>query len=85
MGVVESTSQSHASQAAGYGERMNPWLTADEAAELLGVGRPHIYKLIQRGQLLSRRFGRSLRISALSVGRRLATNPGPGQPRKDNR
>ena len=41
------------------------------------------YTLLRRKQLTARRFGRSLEISRASVERRQATNPGPGQPRKE--
>lgn len=58
------------------------WLTADATAELLSVCRDHVYTMIRRKQLTVRRMGRAVEISAASVEKRKATNPGPGQPRR---
>jgi len=40
----------------------SPWMTADEAAEYLGLSsRKAVYERVLRGQLPAHRFGRNLR------------------------
>ena len=40
----------------------SPWMTADEAAEYLGLpSRKAVYERVRRGQLPAHRFGRNLR------------------------
>jgi excisionase family DNA binding protein len=42
------------------------WLSTGQAAELLGIP-PHLYRLIDEGQLAAYRFGRVIRVKAGDV------------------
>ena len=44
-------------------------LTIGEAAEMLGVGRSQVYRLISDGQLTSVKIGRSRRVSVAAIRR----------------
>ena len=44
-----------------------PWLTLDQAGELLGCSRDAVRMRIKRGRLESRRHGRRIYVSAASV------------------
>lgn len=47
-------------------------LTVEEAGELLGVSRPHAYKLVKLGQLPVIRLGRRLVVPKASLSRMLS-------------
>ena len=68
---------------AGPGSANEDEMTADEAADILGVSRARVYAMARDGILESRKVGSSVMIRADSVRRRFE-NPGkPGRPKDD--
>lgn len=57
-------------------------MTADHAADILGVSRPRVYAMARDGILESRKVGNSLMISAESVRARYSSPREAGRPRK---
>lgn len=56
-----------------------PWLRPREVADLLGVGRATVHRLVQRGELAAHRVGLSIRITPVDLAafRRRAGRAGP--------
>ncbi len=44
------------------------WLTVEELARYLRIGRSCAYELVRSGEIPSRRFGRLIRINRASLG-----------------
>lgn len=57
-------------------------MTADEAADILGVSRARVYAMARDGVLESRKIGNALMISTESVKRRFNSPRGAGRPPK---
>jgi excisionase family DNA binding protein len=47
-------------------------MTVEEAGELLGISRPHAYKLVREGQIPVLRLGRRLVVPRIQLERMLA-------------
>lgn len=59
-----------------------PSVSASEAADILGVSRPRITKMLETGQLQGWKDGRNVRVSVESIELRKATTATAGRPRK---
>jgi len=57
------------------------WLTVDEFASYVKVGRVMAYGLVRRGELPVRRFGRLVRIHRDGLRREVPKASPPGRPR----
>jgi len=64
-------------------DKMWPWLTTGEAAEILGVTPARVRSLVLSGTLRSIKSGRDLNVSRADVAARKKSSPQPGRPRKE--
>lgn len=62
-------------------EPENPYMTVQEAADLLDVSTSRIYSLIRSGLLVSKKVGTSRMVLTESVKDRLETPPHAGRPK----
>ena len=61
-------------------EEVGGYVTLTEAASMLGVSKGRASQLVKRGDMRGVREGKALLIPVSEVERRMAENPGPGNP-----
>ncbi|MCL2654376.1 MAG: type II toxin-antitoxin system HicB family antitoxin [Coriobacteriia bacterium] len=64
-------------------EKIWPWITTGEAAEILGVTPARVRNLVLSGALQAEKNGRDLWVSRADVRARMKSSPQPGRPRKE--
>lgn len=58
-------------------------VSAKDAADLLGVGRPRVSQMIKEGQLIGFKKGRDMHVTLDSIKARIAEKPKAGRPKKE--